>query len=211
MPFEDPLRIWATESSSNVRLRSPGPHQREPSSFAQDRPDFPDGYDAVQAAPDSHKVIFENRLVRVLEVTVPPLGKPDRCITIAGLAFSWLGHGGMTPRVRYHRPDSVRDEPSINRSVHPGKWSIQWMKPEPMHAIEVIDRPEGFPESHRCSESKSNVAIRTRKPTFRRFIRFYCFRAVRGLGCGFAPQSPQTSTRKSASIYESNPPGRKTG
>jgi hypothetical protein len=35
--------------------------------YGQDQSDFPDGYDAVEAAPDSHKVIFENALVRVLE------------------------------------------------------------------------------------------------------------------------------------------------
>jgi hypothetical protein len=39
--------------------------------------EFPDGYDAVQAAPDSHKVIFENALVRVLEVTAPPNGQTE--------------------------------------------------------------------------------------------------------------------------------------
>lgn len=51
--------------------------------------EFPDGYDAVQAAPDSHKVIFENALVRVLEVTVPRTAKPNRCIIIAGrVSFS---------------------------------------------------------------------------------------------------------------------------
>jgi hypothetical protein len=42
--------------------------------WGQDKSDFPDGYDAMQAAPQSHKVIFENALVRVLEVTVPPPG-----------------------------------------------------------------------------------------------------------------------------------------
>jgi len=42
--------------------------------YGQDKSNFPDGYDALQAAPDSHKVIFENAFVRVLEVTVPPAG-----------------------------------------------------------------------------------------------------------------------------------------
>ena len=40
--------------------------------YGQDKSDFPDGYDAVQAAPKSHRVIFENAFVRVLEVTVSP-------------------------------------------------------------------------------------------------------------------------------------------
>jgi hypothetical protein len=39
--------------------------------YGQDKSEFPDGFDAVQAAPNSHKVIFE-KFVRVLEVTVPP-------------------------------------------------------------------------------------------------------------------------------------------
>ena len=38
--------------------------------YGQDKSDFPDGYDAVQAAPKSHKAIFENAFVRVLEVAV---------------------------------------------------------------------------------------------------------------------------------------------
>ncbi len=54
--------------------------------------------------------------------------------------------GGKTPHVHYLRLDgSVRDEPSADRPVHPGKWSIRWMKPEPMHAIQVVDRPERAP------------------------------------------------------------------
>jgi len=28
--------------------------------YAQDKSQFPDGFDAVQAAPNSHKVVFEN-------------------------------------------------------------------------------------------------------------------------------------------------------
>ncbi|MGA8089242.1 MAG: hypothetical protein WCA10_18355 [Terracidiphilus sp.] len=111
---------------------------------AQDKSGFPDGYDAVQAAPGSHKVIFENALVRVLEVTVPPPGKTEPMHHHRWPSFflDW-DTGGSSPHVRYHRPDgSVRDQPSINEPVHPGKWSVEWMKPEPMHAIEVVDKPE---------------------------------------------------------------------
>lgn len=114
--------------------------------LAQDKSGFPDGYDAVQAAPNSHKAILENKWVRVLEVTVPPPGKTEPMHHHRWPSFflDW-DTGGMTSHVRYHRPDgSVRDEPSVNRPVHPGKWSVQWMEPEPMHAIEVIDRPEGM-------------------------------------------------------------------
>jgi len=38
--------------------------------YGQDKSDFPDGFDAIQAAPKSHRVVFENAFVRVLEVNV---------------------------------------------------------------------------------------------------------------------------------------------
>ena len=112
--------------------------------YGQGKSDFPDGYDAVQAAPQSHKVIFENALVRVLEVTVPPPGTtiPMHHHRWPSFFLDW-DTGGGSPHIRYHRPDgSVRDRPSTERPVHPGAWSVQWMNPEPMHAIEVVALPK---------------------------------------------------------------------
>jgi len=117
------------------------------SAYAQGESGFPDGYDAVQAAPNSHKVIFENALVRVLEVTVPGPGttEPMHHHRWPSFFLDW-DTGGKTPHVRYLRPDgSVRDEPSVIAPHHPGKWSIGWMKPESMHAIQVVDRRERLP------------------------------------------------------------------
>jgi hypothetical protein len=37
---------------------------------AQDKTGFPNGFDAVEAAPQGHKVLFENAIVRVLQVEV---------------------------------------------------------------------------------------------------------------------------------------------
>lgn len=111
---------------------------------AQEKAGFPDGYDAVQAAPGSHKVLFENAVVRVLEVTMPPAGKTEPMHHHRWPSFflSW-DKGGKTPQIRYLRPDgSVREETSTNEPVHPGKWSIDWMKPEPMHAIQTVEKPE---------------------------------------------------------------------
>jgi hypothetical protein len=111
--------------------------------YGQDKSEFPDGYDAVQAAPNSHKVIFENAFGRVLEVTVPAAGKTEPMHHHRWPSFflKWDRGGGM-PHVRYHRPDgTVRDTPSKEAPVHPGTWTVQWMNPEPMHSIEVVEMP----------------------------------------------------------------------
>jgi hypothetical protein len=112
--------------------------------YAQDKSDFPDGYDAVQAAPNSHRVIFENEFVRVLEVTVPPPGttEPMHHHRWPSFFLDW-DTGGGSPHIRYHRADgSVRDTPSGESPIHPGAWNVHWMKPEPMHAIEVVEKPK---------------------------------------------------------------------
>jgi len=100
----------------------------------QERSGFPDGYDAVQAAPDTHKVIFENNFVRVLQVTVPSSGTtiPMHHHRWPSFFLDW-DVGGAMPHIRYHRPDgSVRDSRGKDEPVHPGTWHVQWMKPEPM-------------------------------------------------------------------------------
>lgn len=111
--------------------------------YGQDKSQFPDGFDAVQAVPNSHKVVFENELVRVLDVTVPPAGvtEPMHHHRWPSSFLSW-DTGGCTPHVRYHRGDgTVQDQPSHCQPAHPGVWRVQWMKPEPMHAIEVVENP----------------------------------------------------------------------
>jgi hypothetical protein len=108
---------------------------------ASDGSAFPEGYDAVQAAPGSHKVIFENAIVRVLEVTVPPSGQTEPMHHHRWPSFflAW-DTGGRSPHIRYHQPGGiVRDSPGKEEPVHAGRWSVQWMKPEPMHAIESVE------------------------------------------------------------------------
>jgi predicted metal-dependent enzyme (double-stranded beta helix superfamily) len=89
--------------------------------YGQDKSDFPDGYDAVQAAPKSHRVIFENAFVRVLEVTVSPgTTVPMHHHRWPSLLLSW-DTGGKTPHIHYRRQDgSVRDIPRTNEATHPG-------------------------------------------------------------------------------------------
>jgi hypothetical protein len=112
--------------------------------YGQDKSGFPDGFDAVQAAPNSHKVIFENEFVRVLEVSIPQAGttEPMHHHRWPSFFLNW-DTGGGSSHIRYHRGDgTVGDSPAKEASAHPGTWSIHWMKPEPMHAIEVVETPK---------------------------------------------------------------------
>lgn len=128
-------------------------------SHGQTQQSFPDGFDAVQAAPASHHVLFENAFVRVLQVTLPPAGQTEPMHHHRWPSM-WVsyGTGGQTPHIRYHTPDGkVRDQPSRNEPVGAAKWSIRWMKPEPMHAIEVVEeaKPEpGTPDGYLRVEIK---------------------------------------------------------
>lgn len=109
--------------------------------FTQDESNFPQGYDAVTVAPESHKVIFENTLVRVLEVTMPQPGKtePMHHHHWPGFFLDW-DTGGKSPHIRYHQPGNVvRDIPSTDSPIRAGHWSVHWMKPESMHAIETVE------------------------------------------------------------------------
>jgi hypothetical protein len=48
--------------------------------------------------------------------------------------------GGKSPHIRYHQPENVvRDVQSSDSPPHAGHWSVHWMKPESMHAIETVE------------------------------------------------------------------------
>lgn len=96
----------------------------------------------MQAAPNSHKVIFDNEFVCVHEVTTPPAGmtEPMHHHRWPSFFLNW-DTGGESPHNRYHRADgTVRDVPGTHAPVHPGIWSIHWMESEPMHAIELVEK-----------------------------------------------------------------------
>src|SRR5713101_3127574 len=48
---------------------------------------WPDSLDALAAAPESHRILFENDAVRVLETGLRPV-RPPRCTRIDGRASS---------------------------------------------------------------------------------------------------------------------------
>jgi hypothetical protein len=111
--------------------------------LGQDNSGFPDGYDAVQVAPKSHRVLFENAFVRVLEVTIPPGTKePMHHHRWPSLFLVW-DTGGRTAHQRYYTVDgTVRDHPSKEMPVTEGKWRITWMEPEALHSIENAETAE---------------------------------------------------------------------
>lgn len=85
--------------------------------MSEGKSDFPDGGDAVQAAPESHKIIFENAVVRVLEVPIPPVGKPEPMHhhRWPSLMLHW-DTGGKSPHIRYHRSDGYSEQRYANTS-----------------------------------------------------------------------------------------------
>jgi hypothetical protein len=112
--------------------------------FGQDKSQYPDGYDAVEAAPISHKVIFENAFVRVLEIPTPPTGTviPMHHHRWPSFFLTW-DTGGKTSHIRFHKPDgSAQDLPSVNVPPHPGVWKVRWSEPEPMRSVEIVDNTE---------------------------------------------------------------------
>jgi predicted metal-dependent enzyme (double-stranded beta helix superfamily) len=111
--------------------------------LGQNKSDFPDGYDGVQVAPNSHHVLFENAIVRVLEVTVPPGTKEPMHHHRWPSLFLYWDTGGRTAHQRYYRADgTVRDNPSRERPITEGRWVVKWMEPEPMHSVENAETAE---------------------------------------------------------------------
>ena len=93
--------------------------------YGQDKSGFPDGFDAVQAAPASHEIVFENAFIRVLQVTLPPAGfsEPMHHHRYPSL-FLGYDTGGKTAHIRYHTPGGkVVDQPSRVEPIHPGVWA----------------------------------------------------------------------------------------
>ena len=95
---------------------------------------WPDSLDALQAAPDQHRVLFENELVRVLDTRIPP---------------------GETTPVHTHRwpashyviswSDFVRRDAEgkvlVDTRAKPGSSMISvalWGEPLPPHSLENV-------------------------------------------------------------------------
>jgi hypothetical protein len=96
--------------------------------------DHPDELDAVVAAPTSHRVVFENDDLRVLEVTVAPgVHEPEHThrwpsvmVTHQRARFNYFEGDELT----FTSPDPLPDA---------GQTTANWIEPEGPHSVENID------------------------------------------------------------------------
>jgi len=90
--------------------------------------------DAVTAAPNSHRVVFENEHVRVLEVTLEPgVHEPEHTHRWPSVMMT-----DQRARIRYRIGDEVTFEspdPLPPRDALTGSWN----PPEGPHSVENID------------------------------------------------------------------------
>lgn len=103
---------------------------------------WPDSLDALVAAKDYHKLIFQTTDFRILEVTVPP-GQLDPIHTHKGNSIVWVVN---TAAILYNtfgldnnhkltmiKQDTIRIKPE---ELNIGNWE----KPEPPHSVENIGK-----------------------------------------------------------------------
>jgi len=100
---------------------------------AEDNWTWPPSMDAVVAAPESHRVLFENDDVRVLEVTIaaghrePEHTHRDSSVMIVD----------GPARIRYYRGDTLTFSSSPDTA--PAGTQASWMAPEDPHSVENVD------------------------------------------------------------------------
>ncbi|HKW17269.1 MAG TPA: hypothetical protein VJO35_07175 [Terriglobales bacterium] len=106
-----------------------------PAGNAQNACPWPENLDAVKAAPEIHKVIFENEHVRVLQVTIPPHGKEPIHV------HCWPG------TLYIQQAGDVIDRDANGKvlfdsrqlKVKPKVPFVEWALADPPHSIENLD------------------------------------------------------------------------
>jgi hypothetical protein len=96
---------------------------------------WPNSLDAVVAAAGSHRVIFENRVTRVLEVTITP-GEREPEHTHRWPSVMVVHRPA---RIRYYTGDTLtftspEQPPPADRGPR-----LDWLNPEVPHSVENID------------------------------------------------------------------------
>jgi hypothetical protein len=94
---------------------------------------WPEELDACIAAPASHHVLFENEVVRVLEVIIEP-GTREPLHTHRAPSVMIVDEPA---RIRYYTADTLTYETPGAAALDEPRTS--WLDPEPPHAVENID------------------------------------------------------------------------
>jgi hypothetical protein len=95
---------------------------------------WPPELDALIAAPDSHRALFENDRVRVLEVVIGP-GAREPEHTHRWPSVMIVDHPA---RIRYYEHGVQTFESPVGDTPAPGP-KTSWMDPEGPHSVENID------------------------------------------------------------------------
>lgn len=111
---------------------------------AAEEPSWPWGpeHDAVAAAPDSHLVMLENERVRVLDVVIRPGEKepphthpwPSVMLVVEPARIRYYDADGD---LRFETPARPASAPPADPPT--SDLSPDWLRPEPLHAVENID------------------------------------------------------------------------
>ena len=96
---------------------------------------WPANLDAVKAAPENHKVIFENEHVRVLEVTIAPHSK-EPIHAHCWPSTLYIQQGGDTID-RDANGKTLFDSRQLK--VKPKMPFVQWSPPQAPHSVENLD------------------------------------------------------------------------
>lgn len=99
-----------------------------------DRWPWPDDLDALEAAPDSHRLILENESVRVVEILIEP-GRKEPAHTHRWPSVMLVHEPA---RIRYYREDGALEfeSPVAGDGTSP---RVEWLEPESPHSVENID------------------------------------------------------------------------
>lgn len=96
---------------------------------------WPDSLDAIVAAPDSHRVVFENDRTRVLEVLIEP-GRREPTHTHHWPSVMLVDRPA---RIRYYTGDTLTyTSPEQPAPAESGP-RMSWLDPEGPHSVENID------------------------------------------------------------------------
>jgi hypothetical protein len=95
---------------------------------------WPPELDALIAAPDSHRLLFENDRVRVLEILIEPGARePEHTHQWPSVMIV-----DRLARIRYYKQGVQTFESPPGAAPQPGP-KVSWMEPEGPHSVENID------------------------------------------------------------------------